>query len=161
MLHQHVKQMLNILLEHPSVLPAPSWAPLSGMGVAGIVGPAWLASLAPFVQSSGHIHWCWRQGLTPDGLCRWGWARPPGPAFQDRPRASTFVDVASRPVVVLFRLLRGCGFPACSSPLQAPPPLPLALQGAGRQAWPTLLGPHLGCMGSGGGQACATYSTSR
>ena len=55
-----------------SVLPAPSWAPLSGMGVAGIVGPAWLASLAPFVQSSGHIHWCWRQGLTPDGLCRWG-----------------------------------------------------------------------------------------
>lgn len=38
-----------------NVLPAPSWAAFSGVGVAGIVGPAQLASLAPFVQSSGHI----------------------------------------------------------------------------------------------------------
>lgn len=36
------------------VLPAPSWAPLAGKGVAGILGPARLASLAPFVQRSGH-----------------------------------------------------------------------------------------------------------
>ena len=36
-----------------NVLPAPSWAAFSGVGVAGIVGPAQLASLAPFVQSSG------------------------------------------------------------------------------------------------------------
>lgn len=34
-------------------------------------------------------HWCQCQGPTPDGLCRWGWARPPGPAFQDQPQAST------------------------------------------------------------------------
>ena len=50
-------------------------------------------------------HWCQCQGLTPDGLCRWGWARPPGPAFQDRLKASTFVDVAARPVLLFQALL--------------------------------------------------------
>lgn len=35
---------------------------------------------------------CQGQGLAPDGLCRWGWAWPPGPAFQDRLRPSMLVD---------------------------------------------------------------------
>lgn len=81
-------------------------------------------------------HWCQCQGLTPDGLCRWGWARPAGPAFQDPLKASTFVDVAARPILLFQPLL----------------PLPSASCGAssgraspwlrGVRKWPSLCHPR-------------------
>lgn len=64
---------------------------LSCCGDSGDCGasPAGLAGCLCSKLWPHSCHWCQCQGLTPDGFCRWGWARPPGPAFQDRPKAST------------------------------------------------------------------------